>query len=75
MIKMNTYKLQITRIELEENKYWQKNIVIKQIKVMDENWKYIKFWKLDKLFKVVEPQLKNTILELKTNYNYEKENI
>jgi len=38
----------------EENKYWQKNIVIKQIKVMDENWKYIKFWKLDKLFKVVE---------------------
>jgi len=72
---MNTYKLQITRIELEENKYWQKNIVIKQIKVMDENWKYIKFWKLDKLFKVVEPQLKNTILELKTNYNYEKENI
>jgi len=62
---MKTLQLQISQVELVENKFWKKDIIIKQIKVSDENWKYIKFWKLDKLFEYIEPKLKDTIFIIK----------
>ena len=36
-------KFEITRMELKENEFGKNDILIKQIKVMDDNGKYIKF--------------------------------
>ena len=38
---------ELTRIELKENKFGKKDIIIKQVKVLDDNGKYIKFAKLN----------------------------
>ena len=54
------YKIQFTRIEKQPDKYGN-NFVIKQIKLMDENGKYIKFAKLtDELLEI----LNETIFEI-----------
>ena len=41
------YKFEITRIELVKNSFGKNDLVIKQVKVMDANGKYIKFAKLN----------------------------
>jgi hypothetical protein len=57
---MKRYKLQIVRIEKVPDKFGN-NILIKQVKVMDENGKYIKFAKLnDTLIEV----LKNAVIDV-----------
>ena len=40
-------KFEISRMELKENEHGKNDILIKQIKVMDDNGKYIKFAKLN----------------------------
>lgn len=40
-------KFEITRIELKENEFGKNDLIISQVKVMDENGKYIKFAKLN----------------------------
>ena len=40
-------KFEITRLELQENEHGKNDIIIKQVKVMDKNGKYIKFAKLN----------------------------
>lgn len=40
-------KFEISRIELQENEFGKHDLLIKQIKVMDDNGKYIKFAKLN----------------------------
>lgn len=40
-------KFEITRMELKENEFGKNDILIKQIKVMDDNYRYIKFAKLN----------------------------
>lgn len=48
------YKIQFTRIEKQPDKYGN-NFVIKQIKLMDEDGKYIKFAKLnDELLEILK---------------------
>lgn len=44
---MSKYKFEITRMELVENRFGKNDIIIKQVKVMDANGKYIKFAKLN----------------------------
>lgn len=57
---MEKYKLQIVRIEKVPDNFGN-NLLIKQVKVMDENGKYIKFAKLnDTLIEV----LKNAIIDV-----------
>lgn len=57
---MKKYKLQIVRIEKVPDNFGN-NLLIKQVKVMDENGKYIKFAKLnDTLIEV----LKNAIIDV-----------
>lgn len=41
------YKFEITRIELVKNSFGKNDLIIKQVKVLDENGKYIKFAKLN----------------------------
>ena len=41
------YKFEITRFELVKNSFGKNDIIIKQVKVMDANGKYIKFAKLN----------------------------
>ena len=41
------YQFEITRMELQINEFGKNDIIIKQVKVMDENGKYIKFAKLN----------------------------
>lgn len=41
------YKFEITRVELVKNSFGKNDIIIKQVKVMDEKGKYIKFAKLN----------------------------
>jgi len=36
-------KFEITRMELKENEHGKNDILIRQVKVMDDNGKYIKF--------------------------------
>lgn len=43
----NKYTFEITRMELVDDGYGNKNILVKQVKVMDEDGKYIKFAKLN----------------------------
>lgn len=51
------YKLQFTRIEKTPDKYGN-NFVIKQIKLMDKNGKYIKFAKLsDELLEILQENI------------------
>ena len=40
-------KFKITRIELKENEFGKNDLIISQVKVMDDNGKYIKFAKLN----------------------------
>lgn len=40
---MKNLKFEITRIELVKNSFGKNDILIRQVKVMDENGKYIKF--------------------------------
>lgn len=40
-------KFEISRIELQPNKFGKNDLLIKQVKVMDDNGKYIKFAKLN----------------------------
>ena len=40
-------KFEITRIELKENEHGKNDILIRQIKVMDDKGKYLKFAKLN----------------------------
>ena len=40
-------KFEISRIELKENEFGKNDLVVKQIKVLDDNGKYIKFAKLN----------------------------
>ncbi len=40
-------KFEITRIELKENEFGKNDLIISQVKVMDDNGKYIKFAKLN----------------------------
>ena len=40
-------KFEISQIELKENEHGKNDIIIKKIKVMDDNGKYIKFAKLN----------------------------
>lgn len=57
---MKRYKLQIVRIEKVPDNFGN-NLLIKQVKVMDENGKYIKFAKLnDTLIEV----LKNAVIDV-----------
>lgn len=42
-------KFEITRMELKENEFGKNDIIIKQVKVMDDNGKYIKFAKLNEV--------------------------
>lgn len=57
---MKRYKLQIVRIEKIPDNFGN-NLLIKQVKVMDENGKYIKFAKLnDTLIEV----LKNAVIDV-----------
>lgn len=57
---MKKYKLQIVRIEKVPDNFGN-NLLIKQVKVMDENGKYIKFAKLnDTLIEV----LKNAVIDV-----------
>ena len=44
---MKKYQFEITRMELVQNKFGKQDIMITQVKVMDENGKYIKFAKLN----------------------------
>lgn len=49
------YKFEITRCELVKNSFGKNDLVIKQVKVMDKNGKYIKFAKLnDALLKALQ---------------------
>ena len=41
------YNFEISRIELVKNQYGKNDLVIKQIKVMDEDGNYLKFAKLN----------------------------
>lgn len=41
------YNFEITRMELKQNEFGKNDIVISQVKVLDENGKYIKFAKLN----------------------------
>jgi len=41
------YNFEISRLELVQNDYGKNDIIIKQIKVTDENGKYVKFAKLN----------------------------
>ncbi len=48
-------QFEISRIEIKENSFGKNDFVIKQIKVMDDNGKYIKFAKLnDALLKAMK---------------------
>ena len=38
-------KFEITRIKLKENEFGKNDLIISQVKVMDDNGKYIKFAK------------------------------
>ena len=40
-------KFEITRMELQANEFGSNDIVIKQVKVMDDDGKYLKFAKLN----------------------------
>lgn len=40
---MKNLKFEITRMELVKNSFGKNDILIRQVKVMDENGKYIKF--------------------------------
>jgi len=40
-------KFEITKIELKENDFGKNDLIISQVKVMDDNGKYIKFAKLN----------------------------
>jgi hypothetical protein len=42
-----TFKFEISRMELEENEYGKNDIIIKQVKVMTMDGKYVKFAKLN----------------------------
>jgi hypothetical protein len=54
---MNKYKLQIVRIEKIPDQYGNA-LIIKQVKVMDENGKYIKFAKLnDSLIEILKKSI------------------
>ena len=41
-------KFEITIIELQKNEFGKNDLLIKQVKVLDESGKYIKFAKLNK---------------------------
>lgn len=52
---MQKIRFEITRIELVENSFGKNDLVISQVKVLDENGKYIKFAKLnDALLKALK---------------------
>lgn len=52
---MQKIRFEITRIELVENSFGKNDLVIRQVKVLDENGKYIKFAKLnDALLKALK---------------------
>tara|TARA_R110001599_G_scaffold14942_2_gene63774 strand:+ start:81 stop:257 length:177 start_codon:yes stop_codon:yes gene_type:complete len=40
-------KFEITKIKLKENEFGKNDLIISQVKVMDDNGKYIKFAKLN----------------------------
>ena len=40
-------KFEITKIKLKENEFGKNDLLISQVKVMDDNGKYIKFAKLN----------------------------
>jgi len=40
-------KFEITKIKLKENEFGRNDLIISQVKVMDDNGKYIKFAKLN----------------------------
>lgn len=44
---MQKIRFEITRIELVKNSFGKNDLVIKQVKVLDEKGKYIKFAKLN----------------------------
>ena len=44
---MQKIRFEITRIELVENSFGKNDLVIRQVKVLDEKGKYIKFAKLN----------------------------
>jgi hypothetical protein len=41
-------KFEITKMELQENKFGKFDILVSMVKVLDDNGKYIKFAKLNK---------------------------
>lgn len=45
--QISIYSFEIVRMELVENEFGKNDIVIKQIKVLDEFGKYVKFAKLN----------------------------
>jgi hypothetical protein len=47
---MKNYSIEIVRYSLETNMKGEKSIVLKQIKVLDSNGKYVKFAKHEKIF-------------------------
>jgi len=60
-------KFEINRIELKENEFGKNDLLIKQVKVLDDDGKYIKFAKLNEaLLKALKESKNITIRNDKT---------
>lgn len=59
------YNFEIVRWELQKNQYGKSDIVIKQVKVLNENGKYVKFAKLNQA--LLDAMSKKGIVTIKSN--------
>ena len=57
------YRFEFTRMELQKNELGKNDLLIKQVKLMDENGKYIKFTKINEEF--IQALKENGIVEIK----------
>lgn len=59
------YNFEIVRWELRENEHGKNDLVIKQVKVLDQNGKYVKFAKLNQA--LLDAMIKKGIVTIKSN--------
>lgn len=57
------YRFESTRMELQKNELGKNDLLIKQVKLMDENGKYIKFTKINE--ELIQALKENGIVEIK----------
>ena len=59
------YTFEIVRWELKQNEHGKNDLVIKQVKVLDQNGKYVKFAKLNE--SLINAMTEKGIITIKSN--------